>query len=314
MKKTMRILAIVLSLLLFTVSASNMVSALTTANANEPIDTNNKCSLTLTCAIDDQRISGLEIKIWQIATVTTDFQYSMAGAFSDYPIEINGIKSQTEWDEVRDTVTAYITAEKIASNDMQISDKNGVVMFEDLTVGIYYVCCTGNESADKAQGFAPFVISVPELGEDGKWIYDVAAFPKPGMIPNPDTDRITLVKLWKDGNQTSKRPVKIYVDVFRNGELYKSVELTAKTNWTYSWEIDGAYTWTAVERNVPEGYTVSIQSKDGNTIQITNTLDNDPKPPQTGDSSNMVLWIMLMALSGIVLIVLSGRRRKVYEE
>lgn len=314
MKKTVKTLLIILFAALFTVSAVNVVFALSTADAKEPIDTSKKCSLTLTYAIDGKKLEGLEIEIYQTATVTADFQYSMTGTFAAYPIEINGIKSQSEWDEVKDTVTAYIAADKIAPTDTQSTDKNGVVKFENLPVGIYYVRWTQNETVDQVQGFAPFMIAVPGLGDDGKWIYDVNALPKPGMMPEPEVGEMRLVKLWKDGSQSDKRPQAILVEIFRNGQSYETVELTAEKNWTYTWETDGTYTWTAVERNIPEGYTVSIQSRDGNTIQITNTLANDPNPPQTGDSFNMVLWIMLMALSGIVLIVLSGRRRKVYEE
>lgn len=40
---------------------------------------------------------------------------------------------------------------------------------------------------------------------------------------------------------------------------------------------------------------------------------DDPKPPQTGDTFGIYFWIMLMVLSGIILVVLSRRRRKVYE-
>ena len=41
---------------------------------------------------------------------------------------------------------------------------------------------------------------------DGKWIYDVTALPKPGMVPTPDTDKITLVKLWK-----TTRPAPMFI-------------------------------------------------------------------------------------------------------
>lgn len=311
MKNTVRIVSLVAVIVLFAVSAVNTAFALSTADAKEMIDTSRQCSLTLTYAIDDKKLEGLDIEIFQAATVTQNFQYSMTGNFAGYPIEINKTKSQTEWNTVRDTVGAYITADKITPLVTKKTENDGTVKFENLPVGIYYVRWTGNETVDQVQGFAPFMIAVPGLGEDGKWIYDVTAFPKPGMMPTPDTDKMTLVKLWKDGNRTSKRPSKVSVDIFRNGDLYKSVELTAAENWSYTWVTDGTYTWTAVERDIPEEYTVSIQSKDGNTIQITNTKDSDPPlPPQTGDNSHIVFWILMMSLSGIVLIVLGGQGRK----
>ena len=303
------------SALLFVFSAVNTAFAISTADAKEKIDTSKSCSLTLTYDIEGKKLEGLEIEIYQISTADSDYQYSMTGDFASYQIEINGIRSQNEWDEVRDTVTAYIAADKIAPADTQTTDKNGIVKFENLPVGICYVRWTGNETADQVQGFAPFLIAVPNLGEDGKWIYDVNAFPKPGKMPEPSKDKFTLVKLWKDGSQSSKRPKSVSVEIFRNGQSYETVELTAEKNWTYTWETDGTYTWTAVERNVPNGYTVAIQNTDGNTIQITNTLNDGPTPPpKTGDSFNIYFWIILMALSGIVLIVLGRRRNNVYEK
>ena len=309
-KRLFRTFLAIVSAFLFAVSAVNTTFALSTADAKEPIDPAKDCSLKLTYAIDSQPVAGLEIRIWQIASVTADYQYGMTGFFSGYPIEINGIKAQSEWNEVRDTVSAYIAADKIAPAATLITDQNGIVGFDSLPVGIYYVGDAENEVA----GFASYIISVPNLGDDGKWIYDVDAFPKPGTKPEPQVGEMKIVKLWRDASQTDKRPDSISVDILRNGELYKSVTLTAENDWAYTWETDGEYTWTAVERDVPEGYKVSVQSTDANTIQITNTLTSDPpEPPQTGDSTGIYFWIMLMALSGIVLVVLSGRRRKAYE-
>lgn len=315
MKRKVKIILIILSAALFAVSAVNVVFALSTADAKEQIDTSRACSLTLTYAIDGVKIPDLEIEIFQTSTVTADFRYSMTGAFSSYPIEINGIKSQSEWEEVKDTVTAYIAADGIAPTDTQTTDENGVVRFENLPVGIYYVRWTGNETVDQVEGFAPFMIAVPGLGDDGKWIYDVNALPKPGIMPEPSVDKMTLVKLWKDGLHAGKRPESILVEIFRNGESFETVVLSEANNWTYTWETEGVCTWTAVERDVPDGYSVSIQSRDGNTIQITNTRPDEPTPPpQTGDTSDLYIWIVLMALSGIVLIVLGSHRRKAYEE
>lgn len=308
MKRISRGILFALALLLLTVCGVQSVLALTTADAKEKIDPEKACSLTLTYAIDREKIKGLDIEIFQAAAVSEDFIYTMTGAFADYPVEINGIRTQNEWDEVRDTVGAYIAADHIAPLQKQTTDENGAVAFEKLPVGLYYVRWTGNETVDQVRGFAPFMIAVPTLGEDGKWIYDVDALPKPGILPGPDAEKLTLVKLWRDGSREEKRPATVSVDIIRNGELFESVTLSRQNNWTYAWETDGRYTWTAVERNIPSNYTVSVTSTDGNTIQITNTLTHDPvPPPDTGEASGAVPWIVLTALLGLVLIVLSTR-------
>jgi hypothetical protein len=72
--------------------------------------------------------------------------------------------------------------------------------------------------------------------------------------------------------------------------------------------------WAVVERSVPEEYKVTVQ-KNGGTFSIINTHKSNqeiPDSPQTGDTSNITLYIMLMCISGIMLIVLGiyNRRHK----
>jgi len=315
LKKILKSIPVVVLLAVFLTSIVGTVLAVSTSDAVEKIDMSKSGSLTLTYAVDDKRISGMEIELYLAASISADHVYSMAGAFKSYPVEVNGIKSQTEWDEVRDTIGAYITADKPAPSATGTTGENGVVSFGGLALGIYYVRWTGNETADKVSGFAPFMIAVPGIGEDGKWIYDVDALPKPGKLPEPSSDKMTLVKLWNDGSNSSGRPSSVNVELYCDGVLFKSLELSAENNWSYSWESDDTHVWNAVERNIPEGYTVTVQNRDGKTIQITNSLVTDPTPPpETGDDSNLSLWLILMAASGGALILAGILRRRKNEE
>lgn len=315
MKKIVRLILILILSVLFVVSTVNIVLAVSTSDANEPVDTSRTCSLKLTYEIDSQGIEGMEIELFRIADFSEDFQFTMTGDLTDIPVQLNGIKSQSEWDDVRDTVGSYIIANGVAPTASDVTDENGIVKFENLSVGLYYYRWTENDTVDQVYGFSPYVISVPSLGSDGKWEYDVDALPKPGLKPEPSTDKLTVVKLWRDGKYSSKRPESVSVDIFRNGQLFESVELTAKNNWTYTWETNGSYTWTCVERNITGGYSVTVQSVEGKTIQIINTLKDDPEdPPQTGESLSVYLWFIPLTLSGILLIVLGLFRKKAYEE
>jgi LPXTG-motif cell wall-anchored protein len=52
------------------------------------------------------------------------------------------------------------------------------------------------------------------------------------------------------------------------------------------------------------------------TFVLTNTLTQDtppPTPPQTGDTSNIMLWVILMIVFGSVLVILgiTGKRSHV---
>ena len=103
------------------------------------------------------------------------------------------------------------------------------------------------------------------------------------------------------------------MDIFRDGELYETVILSEENNWSYHWTApaDGAR-WMVVERNIPEGYTATVEEW-GAAFTITNTAPKDPPgTPQTGDSANIMLAVVLLHLSGAGLIAL-GLYRKRYE-
>lgn len=46
------------------------------------------------------------------------------------------------------------------------------------------------------------------------------------------------------------------------------------------------------------------------TSTSTNNTDTNVQSPQTGDNSNMTLWLALMAVSGGTLIVIAARKKK----
>ncbi len=80
----------------------------------------------------------------------------------------------------------------------------------------------------------------------------------------------------------------------------------------YTWKsVDDGSVWTVNETNVPEGYTVGIQ-RSGDTFSITNTKPATPagNHPQTGDTTNTTLYVVLMAASGLALLVLGIVLRK----
>ena len=47
-----------------------------------------------------------------------------------------------------------------------------------------------------------------------------------------------------------------------------------------------------------------VVEKHNNSFTIINTIPGTPTSPQTGDTSNIVLYIILMCVSGLVLVVL----------
>ena len=88
----------------------------------------------------------------------------------------------------------------------------------------------------------------------------------------PETTKVEGIKTWDDaGNQDGKRPESITVKLLANGTEKKSQEVSAKTNWKYSftdlpkYENGQEIVYTVVEESV-EGYTTEYD-----TAAITNS-------------------------------------------
>ncbi len=310
-KRIIRIAALVIAVITFAVSTVGLVSAISTADAKEPIDTSRSCSLTLTYSYNETYYEGLEIEIYRIADVTEDLQYSLTDDFEDYSVEINKISSSSEWDEVCSTIGMYVDTGKVERTNVLLTDENGKVSFRDLKPGIYYVKWTNNPTKDNTIGFLPFLIAVPGIGEDGKWIYDVDAIPKPGYNPYIYYDKYTVVKQWRDIGLKEKRPVNVSVQIYRDGELFDEVILSEENNWTYTWATHAPYKWNVIEKNLPSEYKVIIVEENG-VFYVTNSIE-DPAP-QTGDTNDFSVWIVLMAISGLVLVILGTTGRRKYAE
>ena len=161
--------------------------------------------------------------------------------------------------------------------------------------------------------FEPALVALPGLGAEGLWQYDVAVAAKPDILTQPDADvEMKVLKLWKGDESRSDRPKSIEVEIFRNGESYETITLSAENNWSYTWTAkDDGTNWNVVERNIPEGYTMTVEERD-TAFVLTNTRSTPGTPPPvTGDSANIMLYVVLLFLSGSMLIILSiiGKRK-----
>ena len=76
-------------------------------------------------------------------------------------------------------------------------------------------------------------------------------------------------------------------------------------------EDDGA-SWMVVERNIPAGYTMTVEVRESSFV-VTNTWDTDDPPidpPHTGDTFHVLLPILLLGIAGSVLLLfgVTGKR------
>lgn len=303
MKK--RILPLILLLVMCLIALSPIRTQAVT-----PLDVDAEASLTLHYQKDGMAFAQLQIGIYRIAEASADGSFHLIEPFASYPINIHGIAKQEQWNQVAQTVYAYLIADQIAPNQEKMTDENGTVFFPGLDTGLYFVREAVAENTTGTYLFNQFMVYLPTPQSDGTYHYAVEANPKcTNFIPK---DQYSVTKLWQDGGEQQLRPEEITVDIYNDGTLFETQVLNADNNWSYTWYVsDGDHSkWTVTERTVPEGYKVTIQQNGGH-FSIINTHQSTSNVPQTGDSSQPMLWILLLGFSGVILVILGiySRRR-----
>ncbi len=276
------------------------------------IEPEKDASLTLVYKHEGVVFEGLEIRTYRVADVKDDFVISLAGDFADYPVKVYGITSQAEWNITYQTLEAYIWADGLKPTATAVTDAEGIVQFKGLTPGMYLTMPVTHLDESSVTDFFGFLTVIPNPEDDGSLNYDVTAYPKSSSFTPEDGDSIPMrvVKQWKDSGYQEYRPESVQVDIYRNGEYKTSVSLSAENNWSYDWIVpdDGAV-WTAVERDVPPKYSVTIETKD-NTIILTNVREGDVPPPPTGDTTVLWPFILVMCISGCLVILFAMKTKK----
>ena len=317
-KRRMGIIAFILCICLYLIPCQ--VQAASTSDAKEPISTNENCSLTISYCSGGIAFSELPVNLYKIADVSADYQYTLTSSFEKSNLILNGIQTVGEWNVIRSTLETYILANDITAGFNAKTDFEGKASFDALKPGLYLAITERIIQDETTYVFDSALIALPGLGADGLWQYQVDVTSKSEIIPpSRDDEEIELkvLKLWKGDGGSSARPATIEIEIFRKGTSYQTVTLSENNHWTYTWSAkDDGSDWKVVERNIPTGYTMTIEERETSFV-LTNTLNRDvpdnPDSPQTGDTSNILLWVILMIVSGSMLIILgiTGKRNRV---
>lgn len=305
-KQILSIIAIIV--ICFTALPFNSASAIT------PLDTEKDASLTITYQKDGVVFSDLDVNIYRVAEASESGEFSLIEPFASYPINIYDIKDDKGWDTLAGTFSSYIIANALTPDAKATTNDKGIAEFKALKTGLYLVEEVTAENSNGVYLFNKFMVYLPLYNADGSYLYDVEA--KPKCQSSILKTEYKVLKLWQDSNNQKNRPKEVLVDIYKDGELYETRSLNAQNNWTYSWKVldEKNSKWTVVEQSVADGYTVTIKES-GSSFSIINTYVSNEEPPdspETGDTSNITPYIIILAVSGILLIILGlySRRRK----
>lgn len=289
----------------------NYVNALSTENVDSLIDLDRDNNVILNYYYDDYELNGLNVDIYYVASIDEEIQYHLSSEFMNYPIAVNGIKFQDEWKILEDTLESYIIADDIIA-DYSVMVSGNRIQLDGLKSGLYFVKTDMLDNDNYSLLFESFFINLPGIDNDGNWNYDVSVYPKAEEF-NKKYEKInySVIKEWVDDG--IDRPLSVDIEIYRDGDLFCSQVLSNDNNWNYQWEVaDDSSIWTVVERNVDDGYNVSILKRDNKFIVVNIDSDYEEENPQTLDNINLYFIFFVISLIGIgiMMVIMFIRNRK----
>ena len=222
----------------------------------------------ITYTVKEDDVEGYESKV--------DDKNNITNTHKTEKTTIEGTKTWSDFnnqENVRpDSITIRLYANGKEVKSKKVTEKDGwKYKFDDLDV---------YENGEKIR----YTIREDQLEEyetevDG---YDVNN--EHGIVAGGEVIDVTVTKVWDDAGYESKRPSKVTVHLLANGTIVKTQDVTAKTNWEYTFrqldkydENDNEIKYTVVEEAI-SGYETRV---DG--LKITNTY-----VPEVADNTIMI--------------------------
>lgn len=313
------------------------------SKAADKIDLEENVSVTIFHEIDGKGIADVEFSIYRVGNISKNGKSGFSANIKKYGLELD-MGSSSAIKSTADALQGYLLRDKVSPLYTAKTDANGVVVFQaegTMKPGLYLICGKSYTLDDgRICNIQPNLRVLPEIDENGTPMYEIKVESKHEVVE--DSAKIKVVKVWKD-KTTEYRPREIKVQLINTvtKEVYSTAALKDANKWSYTWnDLPSGYTWTVVEKTVPEHYTLS-SDRNGYTIRLTNTSDKSapedpvqepekpekpntpdtlepgtPESPKTGKLPQTgTLWwpVPLMAIVGIGFIII-GVSRKAEDE
>ncbi|WP_106408365.1 Cna B-type domain-containing protein, partial [Bacillus mycoides] len=212
---------------------------------------------------------------------------------------VDGYKSEVKGYDITNTKVAQTTVEGTKTwKDGNATDRPKTIKVDLLQNGQVI----NTQEVSEATGWKYGFKDLAAYDAEGKaYKYEVKEQPVDGYksevhgydITNTKVAQTTVegTKTWKDGNATN-RPATIKVDLLQNGKVVDTKEVTAATNWKYTFEklqaydAEGnAYKYEVKEQPV-DGYKSEVKGYDITNTKVAQTTVEGTKTWKDGNATN----------------------------
>jgi hypothetical protein len=275
---------------------------------NWQIDPDEEIALTLHCLCNGEPLEDIPFDLYYVGEVSADGALQMSEAFASCSVARMDL-NRSDWRMMAETLDGYAQRDEAPVVMTGVTDANGILELpgesDVLSPGVY-LCEAHQEIKDgSVYTIEPLLVSLPEQEENGTMIYDVNVYPKIQSREVKHEVDFTVIKIWKDSETAAGttgstaetdteasaqagRPKQIEVQLLKNGEVQEdqTVTLSAANNWQYTWTgLDDTAEWTAVEKEVPENYTVMTSLEDNDSRLVIINTEKTPETPSETPST-----------------------------
>lgn len=194
---------------------------------------------------------------------------------------------RARWQRIAGSLEPYVATRVVPAGDV-LTGLDGIARFENLTPGLYLLIADSPIVEDGYDDYRyyydPTFVALPAY-RNGTWDYGIDlnyAENNLQLRPKYRYEKVPyeyeIFKRWVS-DDASVRPESIIVDIYRDNELFETVELNEANGWHYRWTGGRRHVWRVVERTTAANYSVTVSSsKWTGTITLTNTYT--PPPPE----------------------------------
>ncbi len=210
---------------------------------------------------------GVSFRLYKIGEFDSRNNFVVSEKFEEYSVNFRNSGSAG-------TLLKYIERDHIAPSQTAVTDGSCTAYFEGVESGYYLIEGDSFSDGEYVYTAQPVLLTVYENGD---YYLDVTGkYEANSVSGGGEKNSVSVLKVWSGGTGAES----VTVQLLRDGEVYEEVLLNSGNNWRYTWSGLGSGDWQAVEKEVPEGYKVSIE-KDGTVFVLTNTYEPDTAEPPT---------------------------------
>ena len=156
------------------------------ALATERVEPVRACSLGVSAEVDGTSVSGMEFRLWRVASIDETGNYGLLPDYDGAGVELSALAKASDWDAAAKALLSFAEGRGYEAAAAAKTGSGGTASFSSLESGLYLVSGASTTVGGKVYTPTTYLESLPRLIDDA-WVYDVSSQCKLGVADAPVT-------------------------------------------------------------------------------------------------------------------------------